>query len=386
MLNGDKPYSIKKFIKKIGYTCHFITNSTSTTLLIPWLKAHNKNRVEIFMYSDQPSEEIPDDVRAIAEHWIDTKALDNDSFCEKVRADNIDILLELNGHCEQNRYKALARKPAPIQVNYYNYSSTCGVPGIDYILVGENFDIDHLQPYYSEKIFHKKGDLLPTVISSHFPPVAPSPFIKNGYITFGSFGQAHKISREQIFLWCEVLKKVPNSRFYMKASALDCDIAKSVFNNHFLQGGVALSRIILEGASDYSTLLKSYSKVDIALDSYPFAGGTTTAEALIQGVPVISLMGDRYCSKHGWLNLHPAGHNELLSYSKEEFVNKAVYLANNLDKLIHYRNTLRNDYANSSRANINKFIVDLEDAYFSMWDQYLQKNSVESIQKEVFLN
>ncbi len=361
---------------KIGYTCHFVTNSTSSTLLIPILKAHNKERVEIFMYSDQDPQQTSDDVRKLVGHWRDTASLDDHAFCELVRKDQIDILLELNGHCIPNRYRALTRKPAPIQVNYYNYSSTCGVPGIDYYLAGEELAIDYLQPYFSEKIFHKKGIVIATPLSDHFPPVSPPPVLKNGYITFGSFGQAHKVSREQIQLWCEVLKQVPNSRFYMKAAALDYSISRRVFEHHFAASGVEMHRIKLEGASDYATLLNLYSNVDIALDTYPFGGGTTTVEASLQGVPVISLVGERLCSWHGFCNLHNIGHDELICRSKTEFINKAADLAADHTRLINYRHTLRDDLIRSPRGDMQRFISELEDVYFEMWKTYLAHNEL----------
>lgn len=356
---------------KIGYTCHFITNSTSSTLLLPILKAHNKDNVEVFMYSDQDPAQTSEQVRNLVEHWRDTYGLDDEAFCNQVRKDQIDILLELNGHCIPNRYRALTRKPAPIQVNYYNYSSTCGVPGIDYYLAGEELQIDYLQPYYSEKIFHKKGIVIATPISDHFPDVNPPPVLKNGYITFGSFGQAHKVSREQIQLWCEVLKQVPNSRFYMKASALDFPISRTVFENHFSASGIDMNRITLEGASDYAILLTLYSNIDIALDTYPFGGGTTTVEATLQGVPVISLIGERVCSWHGYCNLHNIGHDEFICSSKSEFIRKAVELAGDHQRLIHYRHSLRDDLIRSPRGDLSRFISELENAYSEMWGIYL---------------
>ncbi|WP_172622802.1 O-linked N-acetylglucosamine transferase, SPINDLY family protein [Aquicella siphonis] len=357
---------------KIGYTCHFVTNSTSSTLLLPILKSHNRNKVEIFMYSDQDASQTPDNIRKYAEHWRDTQHLNDDDFCDLIRSDQIDILLELNGHCATNRYRALTRKPAPIQISYYNYSSTSGVPEIDYILVGEEVGIDNLQPYYSETIYHKKGIIIATPISDHFPPVSPPPFLKNGYITFGSFGQAHKVSHKQIQLWCEVLKKVSNSRFYMKANALDCEVVRSVFMNHFINSGIDSHRIILEGGSDYETLLNCYSKLDITLDTYPFGGGTTPIESIIQGVPVITLVGERFCSWHGYNNMHNIGHDEFIAQSSEEFVNKAVNLANDKNKLADYRRTLRSSLANSPRGDMKRFINELEEAYTDMWNTYIE--------------
>lgn len=364
---------------KIGYTCHFLTNSTSSTLLLPILKAHNKNNMEIFVYSDQDPKTISNETRERVENWRDTHGINNDQFCQLIRRDQIDILLELNGHGMINRYRAITRKPAPIQISYYNYSCTTGIPGIDYTFAAKgNADFSDLQPYYSEKIFVLEGVGAATTFPAHFPPVSPSPFIKNGYITFGSFGQAHKVSRDTIKLWCEVLKRVPSSQFYMKASALDYPENLSSFKKHFEDCGIDRSRIILEGFSDYSTLLKLYSKVDIALDSYPYTSGTTTIEAFIQGVPTISLVGQRYSSRHGYSNLHSVGHDELLAYSKQEYIEKSVDLANDPQRLIHYRQTFRDDYKCSSRVDMETFIHQLECAYTQMWSTYVEEQSLKT--------
>lgn len=359
---------------KIGYTCHFITNSTSTTLLLPILKAHHRDRVEIFMYSDEDASQTTT-VSQLAENWRNTKDLTNNEFCELVYKDQIDILFELNGHCAQNRYRALTRKPAPIQVTYYNYSSTCGIPGIDYVLLGEEFKLNNLQPFYSEKMFYKKGVVIATPLSNHFPEISPPPVLKNGYVTFGSFGQAHKVNREQIKLWCDVLLRVPNSKFYMKASALSCPIQRSVFAHHFIANGIDTNRVILEGPSDYASLLNAYSNMDIALDTYPFNGGTTPIEAIMQGVPTITLIGERFCSQHGICNMHNAGHNEFICDSKQEFIQKAVALANDTDKLKHYRYSLRNDLIQSPRGNMEKFITEFENACQAMWQNYLEEHA-----------
>src|SRR5438046_780185 len=121
--------------------------------------------------------------------------------------------MELNGHLLTNRYHEITRHPAPVQVAWYNYANTTGVEGMDYTLTSEDIHIDHLQPYYSETIIRKSGSSHAIPVGDHFPPVSSSPFEKNGYITFCSFGQAHKVCRQQILLWCEVLKRIPNSKF-----------------------------------------------------------------------------------------------------------------------------------------------------------------------------
>lgn len=375
---------------RIGYTCHFITNSTSSTLLLPLLRAHHRSKIEVFMYSDQnDSEKISPEIKEMVEHWRDTSNLSDTYFCELVRQDKIDILIELNGLVIKNRYKALSRRPAPIQVNFYNHAATSGISGIDYILLGEDYKIDHLQPYFSEKIFHKKGITLATPVSSHFKEVTPLPYLTNGYITFGSFGQSHKVSVESIELWCRILKQVPNSKFYLKTNNLNLRAYASVYRHHFRKYGISSNRLIFEGFSDYAALLASYAKVDIALDTLPYAAGTTTIEASISGVPVISHIGlcDKISGRIGYFNLHSIGHEELLATSKEEYVKKAVALALDTERLLHYRNTLRQDVINSRRADMELYINELEDAYQQMWINYLESYSAlpENSQKTISL-
>lgn len=358
---------------KIGYTCHFVTEHVSTNLLLPLLKAHHRDRVEIFMYSDEPTQTGTGSAHALVDHWRDTHKMSHDEFCEAVRADEIDILMELNGHGLFNRYPAIARHPVPVQVAWYNYVCTTGVPGMDYCLVGGDIDIAHLQPYYSETIIQKRGSSHAMPIGEQFPPVGPPPFEKNGYITFGCFGQAHKVSRDQILLWCEVLKRVPGSKFFMKAQKLGEAGSRAAFIHHFAAGGIPESRLILEGNSDYATLLRCYERVDISLDTYPFNGGNTTIETLVQGVPVISRIGDRYSSQVAFASVGSSGHPELLAKTKKEFVRKAVELAKDKERLRRYRQTLRDNYRSSIRGDVEKFITELEDTYEEMWRRYVKK-------------
>lgn len=358
---------------KIGYTCHIITNSTSTTLLQSLLTTHHRHRAEVFMYSDEPG--VPDSVRELVEHWRDTSSLNASAFCDLIRKDGIDILLELNGHGLSNRYTEMARHPAPVQLSWYNYACTTGVPGIDYTLSSDDIEIEELQPYYSETIFRKRGTSHALSIGPHFPPANSSPFERNGYITFCSFGQDHKVSREQILLWCEILNRVPGSRFFMKAGALGSSPNRAAFAHHFKAGGVDSSRLILEGNSDYPTLLRRYWYVDIALDTFPGNGGTTTVEAIIMGVPTISLRGPRYSMQMGRAILESGGLAELVCSSREEFIAKAVALAGDPTRLSRYRGTLRGQFRQSRRCDIDKFTTELEDAFLEIWMRHTHQST-----------
>lgn len=356
----------------IGYICHFFHNSISQSLLMPFLKKHNRERIKLFCYSDTEAHEVDAEIKSIADVWRDTKDLDHDALASQIKNDEIDILLELNGHCIMNRYAVIARKPAPVQVSFYNQCGTTGVTSFDYAMVGDEFNLEKSIPYYSESIYYVKGVTGVAIFPDHFPPVSPPPCLSKGYITFGSFGAAHKVNVGVVKLWCKVLKQVPNSRFFMKAGVLTHGAYLNAYKQWFKNEGISLDRVHFEGYSDHDTMLKCYSQVDIALDTFPYAAGISTMEACWQGVPAITLVGDRYCSQNGKVFNTCTGHTELIAYSEQEYIAKAVELANDKDRLVYYRNNLRNDYKNSPRADAKAFAEKLEHAYADMWGKYCE--------------
>jgi protein O-GlcNAc transferase len=356
----------------VGYICHFFHNCVSQSLLIPFLKAHNRERVKVFCYSDTETNEVDAAIKSIADVWRDTKNLDHETLSSQIKNDQIDILLELNGHCIMNRYAVIARKPAPVQISFYNQCGTTGISAFDYALVGDENNLEKSAPYYSEEIYYVKGVTGISIFPDHFPAVSPPPCLSKGYITFGSFGAAHKVNVDVVKMWCKVLKRVPNSRFFMKAGVLSHPAFLNAYKQWFKNEGISLDRIHFEGHSEHHKMLECYSRMDIALDTFPYTAGTTTMEASWQGVPVITLTGDKYCSQNGKVITSSMGHPELIAYSEQEYINKAVELANDKERLIYYRNNLRNDYRNSPRADAKAYAEKLEDAYVDMWKKYCE--------------
>jgi predicted O-linked N-acetylglucosamine transferase (SPINDLY family) len=358
----------------IGYLCHFFHNSVSKSLLLPFLKEHNRDRVNVYCYSDASPEEVSDDVRECATIWRETKDLDDSQLTELVREDEIDILLELNGHAFTNRYGVIARKASPVQINYYNQSATTGISAFDYVLVGEDIVLD--QSKYAEQIYQMKGVQGIAIFPDSFPDVAPSPCQNKDYVVFGSFGAAHKINADVIRLWCRILHEMPNAKLFMKAGVFTHDAYVSVYKRLFAQGGIDLNRIRFEGFSEHFDMLKLYGDVDIALDSFPHAAGTTTMEALWQGVPVISLCNtDRYCTQNGRIVLTAVGHPELVARTEEEYIAKAIALASDKNRLNDYRMNLRNDFKKSTLSDVKSFVSRLEDSYEQMWKKYCKDHA-----------
>ena len=355
----------------VGYICHFFHNCVSKSLLVPFMSAHNRDRIKLICYSDAEPADVPDYIKAVPEVWRDTKTLNDAELAEKIREDKIDILLEMNGHIIVNRYLTIARKPAPIQISHYNIATTTGISSIDYLIAGDEMSLQKVDPYYTESLYYIKGVSGVAKFPDTFPDVTlEPPCLKNKFITFGSFGGAQKINKDVVKLWCKVLKAIPDSRFYMKAGVLTFEAYLKSYRKLFSDEGIDLERIHFEGFSEHHDMLKCYAKMDIGLDSFPHNAATTTMEATWQGVPVITYSGKRQCMQHGKVILDSFGHPELIAYSEDEFIRKAVELASDPDRLIKYRQQLRDDFKRSPRADVGAFAAKLEDAYHDMWGKY----------------
>lgn len=354
----------------IGYVCHFFYNSVSKSLLLPFLRAHNPERVNIFCYSDAEPHLIDAETKNVTKNWRDTLHLNNDQFTQLIKDDQIDILLELNGHCFSNRYNVIARKPAPIQISYYNQSGTTGLKSLDYVLVGEDIDID--QACYAETIHHMEGVQGISIFPESFPDVSPLPCRQKGYVVFGSFGNAHKVNNKVVALWCKILHRIPTAKLFIKATVFTHQAYQDVYISLFKEHGISSDRLIIEGHSEHIEMLKRYSDVDIALDTFPHAAGTTTMEALWQGIPVVTICGKRYCSQNGRVVLNAVQHPELIAYTEDEYIEKAVQLANDVDRLQVYRDHLRDDFKRSTLYNAQSFATRLENAYSKMWQRYCE--------------
>jgi predicted O-linked N-acetylglucosamine transferase (SPINDLY family) len=360
-------------ILRVGYICHFLHNSVAKSIVLPFIKAHDRNKVEVYCYYDWDASEEREDMKRIAHHWRNTQNLNDDEFFNLIRDDDIDVLVEMNGHTAINRYSVCMRRAAPIQISFYNWAATSGIPNMDYNIIDNKvLDVSE-DKYFTETIYRLPNAYGIANFDDTFPEVSPSPHLKNGYITFGSFGAAHKANENVVKLWCDVLHRVPNSKFFMKAGALSADFYKDNFYRYFHNNGIGKDRLIFEGWSPHHEMLCKYANVDIALDTFPYCGSTTTLEATWQGVPVITYSGNRLSTKSGTsmlTNLHLTEH---IARTKEEVVEIASKLANNSERLINLRLNLRDKFKNSVLYDAKLFASDLEDAYYFMWKEWWAK-------------
>ncbi|MGC4072151.1 MAG: tetratricopeptide repeat protein [Nibricoccus sp.] len=317
--------------------------------LEPILQHLDRNRFEIVLYHDHfQVDAMSERLRSQASLWRNFVGLHHSAVEKQIRADAPDILIDLAGHTGFNRLPVFARRVAPVQVSYLGYPNTTGLPSMDFRLVDAITDPDEDdQRFHTEKLIR----FAPTAWS-YAPPVNAPEVAQDRRagqpVTFGSFNNFAKVSDSTLSLWSRILAAVPGSRILLKGHGLDETEIASFISTRFARHSIDPSRIELLGRTpNLTSHLALYERMDIALDSFPYHGTTTTCEALWMGVPVITLAGDRHASRVSASLLTAAGHPEWIARSADEYVSLAARLASSAETLAIARRGLRDDLRRS---------------------------------------
>ncbi|HEX3499780.1 MAG TPA: tetratricopeptide repeat protein, partial [Stellaceae bacterium] len=299
---------------RIGYVSSDFRNHPVAYFIENILTAHDREAVEVFCYCNAAvGDATTTRIAEAADHWRDISPLADHDAARRIAEDGIDILVDLSGHTAGNRLTLFARKPAPIQCTWLGYVGTTGLSEIDYI-IADRFVI----PPQDDDLYCEEPYRLPNSYLCFTPPnedvaVGPAPILGAGAPTFGCFNNLLKINGAVVDLWSSLLAAVPRSRLYLKTAQLDDDAVRHGIASEFAARGIAGDRLRLAGGSPRQELLAAYNDVDIALDPFPFGGGTTTLEALWMGVPTITLRGDRFVGRVGESVLTTLGLAELVA-------------------------------------------------------------------------
>jgi len=354
---------------RIAYLSPDLKSHPIAFFIEPVLANHQPENCQIFCYSlSSSADEVSKKLKKLCGNWRECAYLSDEEIIAMMRQDHIDILIDLAGHTAENRLSVLAKRAAPIQAVYLGYPSTTGLKQMDYIIADEYLIPDKFKKHYTEKPMLIKGhSFLCYQPQPNTPQVTPAPYIKNGYITFGSFNNLPKISPSTIKLWSKVLNVLPNSRLVLKALAFVDENTRELFWHRFGQQGIEQSRIdLLPPTQPLSTFLGEYRLMDIALDSTPYNGGTTTCDALWMGVPVLTLSGEHFCSRMSNSILHAANMPEWISYNEEEYIQKAIGFASKPQYLQTLRAEQRQKVRNSPLCQTQQFTQQLEKIYRQM--------------------
>ena len=362
----NSPEPTKKL--SVGFVSPDLRSHSVAYFLEPLLQNLDLAQHEILLYHCHPTEDAQSEkFRNLAKKWRNLSGIDTDAAATLIRSDAPDILVDLAGHSSMNRLPLLAQRLAPVQISYLGYPNTTGLPSIDYRLV------DHLTDPEVE------ADALATEKLLRFSPCAwvyappscaPEPTIDSSTrpITFGSFNHFLKVTDQVLQTWAQLLERVPQSRLLVKSLYLeDPEVRQSVFEK-ITAAGIVEDRFDLRGfLPSVQEHLASYADVDIALDTFPYNGTTTTCEALWMGVPVVTLTGDRHASRVGLSLLTAAGHGELVADNLEGYINIATDLAFDVPRVRELRHTLRADLAGSILCDQSNQTLRFEKALRETW-------------------
>jgi predicted O-linked N-acetylglucosamine transferase (SPINDLY family) len=349
---------------RVGYVSPNFSRHSVGYFIAPVIAAHDRRQFEVFCYyTPRLSDDATARIRASADGWRDVATASDDALEALIRADGIDVLVDLAGHCKGNRLAVFARKPAALQLTWLGYPDTTGLDAIDVRITDGIADpAPGADARHTERLWRMDGTFLA------YDPPRDSPGVAarraDAPVAFGSFNHAAKLNEPTIALWAEILARVPDARLILKSGLLDRADTRDRVLERFERNGVAVARIEVEGwRPDRGSHLALYGEVDIALDTYPYNGTTTTCEALWMGVPVVSRAGDVHMSRVGASLLRGAGLGELVAESDAQYVELAVALAGDAARRARLRASLRERLRASPLLDHAGFTRQLEQCY-----------------------
>jgi predicted O-linked N-acetylglucosamine transferase (SPINDLY family) len=354
---------------RVGYVSPNFRLHPVGRFFLPLVESHDHENHEIFCYaSARAADAITAQCRARADVWRDVQGLSDAQLAERVRADRIDILVDLTMHMEDSRLRLFARKPAPVQVTYLAYCSTTGLDAIDYRLSDPYLDADDAsQQFYSEETIR-----LPETYWCYRPvPGCPDvnrlPALASGDVTFGCLNSFCKVTAPTLAAWCRLLASVPQSRIVLHAAG---GVGRDRVRRFAAEQGVSPERWTFVDALPLEKYLEVYQQIDVALDPFPYGGGTTTCDALWMGVPVVSLAGQTAVGRGGLSILSNLGLPDLVAHDPQQYVQIAADLAGDLPRLAGLRAALRSRMERSPLMDAPRFARNVEAAYRSMWRRW----------------
>jgi len=369
---------------RIGYISPDFRTHPVACFFESLLAGHNRDLFEVYGYGNVAR---PDDITKRFEltfdHYRSIYGLQDRDVLELIEQDRIDILVDLAGHTPGNSLAAMTHKPAPIAVTYLGYPDTTGMEQIDYRLTDSLADPPASQDFCTERLVCLSDGFLCYRPPDYAPAVGPLPVLRNGWITFGSFNDGSKLNTDITSLWAQILKANDRSRFLLKSRAGDDPGMREVYHRWFEQCGISRERIEIHGQKSAVEYLRLYGNVDIALDTYPYNGTTTTCDAMWMGVPVVSLAGEHHASRVGLSILTRVGLEFFAASTPTEFVARTTAFAQNPEALVDIRFSMRRRMEASALCNVNAFAQSVETAYRKMWRRWCRSQGVDVLNEDI---
>lgn len=352
---------------RVGYvSCDFYRHPVSWFLL-PLLERHDRAGFESILYSTGDKvDEVTGQMKAAADGWREARAMSDEALAQAIGRDAIDVLVDLTGHTGALRLGVFARRPAPVQFTWLGYLHSTGLTRIGYRLTDARAD----PPGPSERLHTESLVRLPHCLWCYRPPhaaahAAEAPWRRNGYVTFGSFNHAPKLTASSRRIWAEILRQLPQARLLLVG--VPDGRAREDLLRDFAAAGVPAARLTIRPRVSFGEYLEQFDAVDIALDSMPYGGGTTTFDTLWMGVPVLTLAGERPVSRSAASILGALDLQDWVAGTPAEYVRFALAHAGATQRLAALRGSLRQRLRASPLMDEARFARDVEAAYRQAW-------------------
>lgn len=358
-----------------GFRIHPVGQMIATAL------ESSRSDIHFYAYSTNDiNDHITNQIRNACKQWQQVRHLSQDAIAELIQYDQIDILIDLSGHGEGSCLQAISMRPAPLCVKWVGgLVNTMGLKSIDYLLSDSIETPEDVDDQYTEKLIRLPDDYICYVPCSYAPSTTSLPAIKNHYITLGCLNNAAKISTQLLAEWALLMRQLPQSRLLLRGAQYESQDFCQRLWSEMAEHGIEQERILLEGPAKHDEFLKTYQRIDIALDTWPYSGGLTTCEAMLMGVPVVTLPGPTFAGRHSATHLINAGLSELVTNSWDEYRQRVIELANDLPNLAVIRAGLRTILHYSPVCDAPRFANHFNNALRAIWMRYCEDKAPEAL-------
>jgi predicted O-linked N-acetylglucosamine transferase (SPINDLY family) len=366
----DRPQNAMVSLTKlrIGYLSSFFHRRNWMKPVWGVVHGHDRAGFEIHLFSDGAEQAIGEEYhRSAGDVFHDISGLSNEAAAAAIKQAGVDVLVDLNGYSAMARLPLVAARPAPVVMGWFNLYATTGMEAYDW-LIGDAVTIpEEEERFYSERVARVPGTYLAFEVGYPTPEVSPPPCLETGgRLAFGSLASQYKITPEVVAAWSAILRQAPRSTLLLRNAGLETEGMREFVRARFEAEGIGADRLDLEGPAEHDEFLRTYGRIDVALDPFPYNGGTTTTEALWQGVPVVSFRGDRWAARTSASLELAAGLGEFVAADREGYVALAVELARNPEipgRLAELRRNMRDRLRQSAACDAAGLARHLERIY-----------------------
>lgn len=361
---------------RIGFVSGDFLRHPVSNFLMPFWNGINRQHFDLIGYHACPRrDEITDHFERTALLWRDIVNISDVELAKQIHDDAIDILIDLSGHTTYCRLPVFGLHPAPIQMSWIGYPGTTGMKAMDYRMLPETFrNAPNLQEQFTEQLLYVSMEKT-FEPNPESPDISVLPAIENGYITFGSFNRPKKINKEVMELWAKILTRIPRAK--MLIGFMNDESIVEWITEFMLDNGVNKDQLVFRSQMPMEDYLAEHQSIDIMLDAFPYSGGTTTNHAAWMGVPTISLKGETLSGCQTMDTMYTYGLEQFIAVDKEDYINKALFWAKNIEELSVIRAGMRNRIPTKQSSGFN-VAATFEQALRMAWELYCRDEAPRS--------